>query len=101
MNTRIRDYAPLLREAIAEARAAGMVAEAHELEQAAFSTAVTTSSEMLQAHGLAIERFLKATRDTLPRSTKAKLKACLTETELAHPGWRKLLALVRRRRVAQ
>jgi len=29
---------------------------------------------MLQEHGLAIKRFLKVTHDTLPRSTKAKLK---------------------------
>ena len=87
---------PLLREAIAEARAAGFETEANDLEQAAFS-AFTTSSEMLQEHGLAIKRFLKATDDTLPRPTKGKLKACLTETELACTGWRKLMALLRRR----
>jgi len=52
---------------------------------------------MLQEHGLAIRRFLMATRDTLPRSTKAKLNACLTQAELACSGWRKLMALLRRR----
>ena len=97
MTTRIRDYTPLLKEAIAEARAAGFETSANDLEQAALA-AFTTSSEMLQEHGLAIKRFLKVTHDTLPRLTKAKLKACLTETELACTGWRKLMALLRRRR---
>lgn len=96
---RIRDYTPLLREAIAEARAAGVDAAAQELEKAAFETAFTTSTEMLVEHGLAIRRFLKATRGTLPASTKAKLKVCLTETDLVFPGWRKLIALLRRRPV--
>ena len=96
--TRIRDYTPLLREAIAEARAAGFEAEANELEHAAFA-AFTTSSEMLQEHGLVIKRFLKATPSALPRSIKVKLRACLTETELSCTGWRKLVALLRRRRL--
>lgn len=95
MNTRIRDYTPLLREAIAEARAAGFENAANDLEHVAVA-AFATSSEMLQEHGLAIKRFLKVTHDTLPRSTKAKLKACLTETELASTGWRKLMALLKR-----
>lgn len=95
MTTRIRDYTPLLKEAIAEARTAGLETAANDLEQAAFA-AFTTSSEMLQEHGLAIKRVLRATHDTLPRSTKTKLKACLTETELACTGWRKLWALLRR-----
>jgi hypothetical protein len=95
MTTRIRDYTPLLKEAIAEAKAAGLETAANDLEQAAFA-AFTTSSEMLQEHGLAIKRFLKATRGALPCSTKEKLKGCLTETELACTGWRKLMALLRR-----
>ena len=95
MTTRIRDYTPF-REAIAEARATGFDTAANDLEQAAFA-AFTTSSEMLQEHGLAIKRFLKVTHGTVPRSIKAKLKACLTETELACTGWRKLMALLRRR----
>ena len=91
------DYTLLLRDAIAEAKAAGFEAEARELEGSVVA-AFTTSSEMLQEHGLAIRRFLRATRRTLPRSTKKKLRACLTETELAWPGWRKLVALLKRRR---
>jgi hypothetical protein len=98
MPTRIRDYTPLLKDAIAEAKAAGFETAARELEQAAFA-AFTTSSEMLQEHGLAIKRFLKTTRGALPRSTRTKLRACLIETELAGPGWRKLLARLRRRRL--
>ena len=96
MTSEIRDYTPLLRQAIAEARAAGFEPAANELEQAS-NAAFTTSSEMLQEHGLAIKRCLKATHGTLPRSTKEKLNACLIETELACTGWRKLMALLRRR----
>lgn len=96
MTTKITDYTPLLREAIAQAKAAGFEAAAHELEQAA-SAAFTTSSEMLQEHGLAIRRFLAATHGSLPRAIQAKLNTCLTETELASSGWRKLRALWRRR----
>jgi hypothetical protein len=96
MVTRIRDYAPLLKEAIAEAKAAGFEAAANDLEAVAFA-AFTTSSEMLQEQGLAIKRFLKATRDTLPQPIKIKLKSCLTETELASAGWRRLMAILSRR----
>jgi putative ABC transport system substrate-binding protein len=42
---------------------------------------------------------LQATGDGLPRSTRAKLRACLIETDLARTGWRRLVALLRRRRV--
>ena len=97
MNTKIRDYVPLLREAIEEARAAGLDVAASELEQAV-DAVVTTSSEMFQLHGLAIERFLGATRDTLPWPVKSKLRACLAETQLAGTGWRKLMALVKMRK---
>jgi hypothetical protein len=97
MTSGIRDFGPLLREAIAQARAAGFETAANDLEQAAF-TAFTTSSEMLQERGLAIRRFLNATPATLPRSIRAKLQACLTETELAATGWRKLMAMFRRSR---
>jgi len=96
MSTRIRDYTPLLKEAIAQARAAGFETAADDLDKAAFS-AFTTASEMLQEHGLAIKRFLEATHDTLPPSIKAKVQACLTETELARTGWRNLVARLRRR----
>ena len=94
----IADYTPLLKEAVAEAKAAGFEAAANELEQSCFAAAFTTSSEMLGEHGLAIKRFLTATRDALPRSIEAKLNDCLTETELAQPGWRRLIAILKRRR---
>ena len=98
MATSIRDYMPLLREAIADARAAGLEAAASDLEQVV-GAAFTTSSEVLQEHGLAIRRFLTSNRRSLPRATQAKLQACLTETELACTGWRKLVARLRRRDV--
>src|SRR5213083_589853 len=94
---RIKDYAPLLREAIAEARAVGLDTAADHLEQAAF-TAFTTSSELLQEQGIGIRQFLRATRGKLPARTKEKLRVCLAEIDMASPGWRKLIALLRRRR---
>ncbi len=96
VNTPIRDYLPLLKQAIAEARTTGLVSAVNDLERAAFA-AHTTSSEMLQEHGMAIRHFLKVSRDTLPRETRRKLEACLAETELATTGWRGLLARLKRR----
>ena len=95
--TSVRDYEPLLKEAIAEAKAAGLEAEARELESSAFAV-FTTSSELLYEHAVAIRLFLKATRGRLPSSIKDKLRVCLIETQLAYPSWRKLIALLRRRR---
>lgn len=76
----VRDYAPLLEEAIAEARAEGFVVEAHELERKA-NGVYTTSSELLGEHGLAIRTFLKATGSRLPRSIRSKLETCLDRME--------------------
>ena len=97
MPNRIIDYLPLLREAIAEARSAGLEAAA-DLDRSA-AASFTSSSEMLQEHGLAIRRFLKATQRSLPQSIKSKLQVCLLETEMASTGWRKLVAQLRRRYV--
>jgi hypothetical protein len=96
MDTQIRDYIPLLKAAIAEARADGLFAAVNDLERSAFA-AFTTSSEMLQEHGLAIKRFLRATHGLASDSVESKLKACLIETQLASTGWRKLIACLRRR----
>jgi hypothetical protein len=95
----IKNFIPLLRDAIADAKAAGFDTDAHELEQAVFS-AFTTSSEMLQEQDRAINRFLKSTRTTLPRPIRIKLETCLTETELATSGWRKLAARLKRFRTS-
>jgi hypothetical protein len=95
MKKLIRDYLPLLREAIAEARDSGLGVEVEDLDRAC-SSSFTTSSEMLQEHGLAIRRFLKVTRRRLPLSTRKKLLACLNETELAGSGFRRLIATIKR-----
>ena len=98
MPNRIIDYLPLLREAIAEARSAGLEAAATDLDRSA-AASFTSSSEMLREHGLAIRRFLKATQRSLPQSIKSKLQVCLLETEMTSTGWRKLVAQLRRRYV--
>jgi hypothetical protein len=40
---------------------------------------------MLGEHGLALRRFLEATRGALPRGVESKVKACLAETRKAWP----------------
>lgn len=92
---RLRDYTPLLDEAIREAKAAGLAKETEELDRAC-SAAFTTSNELLHEHNLALGRFLKLHGPGLPRQTRAKLEACLNEIRLAFPGWRQLVALLRR-----
>lgn len=99
MTAEIRDYLPLLKVALAEARTAGFESELVDLE-AAVAAAYTTSSEMLQEHGRVLGRFLQATRKRLPSATLMKLEACLTETELACSDWRRPVALLRRKRYA-
>lgn len=86
-----RNYTDLLTDVIREAKDAGLEEAASALEQSCFGVAFTTSSEMLGEHGIALRRFVKATRGKLPPSTKAKLKFCLVETGLAWPGWRRFL----------
>ena len=93
----VRNYTPVLEEAIAEAKAAGLADLAGELETACFKVAFTTSSELLYEHGVAIRRFLKAAGRGLPGATREKLQDCLTEIDLVWPGLRKLRALFRRR----
>ena len=70
------DYTQLLREAIAEGKAAGFESAASELERACFRTAFTTSSELLHEHAAAIGHFLEATRGRLPRAMRAKIAEC-------------------------
>ena len=77
--TKARDHASLLREAIAEARAAGFGPAADELESACFGTAFTTSSDLFQEHRRAIGRFLDVTGAALPDGIRTKLKDCLAE----------------------
>jgi hypothetical protein len=85
MTTGIMDYTPLLREAIAEAKAAGFETAASDLEQSCFAVAFTTSSEMLGEHGLAIKRFLKATRH-LATFNQGKTER-LPDTDRAGVAW--------------
>lgn len=92
----VRDYSPLLEQAIAEAKAAGLEPEAAKLEDACFRTPYTTSNEFLAEHGWAMREFLRSTRGRLPRETRRKVRVCLNETELVWTGWRQLVAWFRR-----
>jgi hypothetical protein len=58
----VRVDLPLRREAITEAREAGLGSEAENLEQIS-SSALTSSSEMVQEHGLAITRLTNLARE--------------------------------------
>jgi hypothetical protein len=57
----VRGHLPLRREAITEARAAGLGSEAENLEQIS-SSALTSSSEMVQEHAVAIRRLTDLAR---------------------------------------
>ena len=81
------DFFPLLREAIAEARSAGLGSLADELESHAFA-AYTTSSELLGEVGQAIVAFLRAGGESVPRSISRKLYACLAVVQRVWPQLR-------------
>ena len=98
MRPGVRDYRPVLRRVLAEARVAGMREAADELDRA-LAAAFTTSTEMLETDGLAIARFLAATRGRLPADARRRLEACRNETQVARRDWRGWLARLRRPRI--
>ena len=87
MAAQIEDFYPLLREAIAEVRAAGLDSLADSLESRCFS-AYTTSSELLGETGQAIAEFLTTTNAKVPSSATTKLKECLRQVQLVWPAIR-------------
>ncbi len=78
MKMQVQDYRQELRLAVAEAREAGLRAEADKLEDAAW-TACTTSSELLAVQGEAILIFLRSTKGRLPAQARRRLDVCLHE----------------------
>jgi hypothetical protein len=86
MNIQVNDFYPMLKSAVAEARAAGLEASALKLEERAFS-AYTTSSELLAETGEAILEFQKAEGTAIPPLVAAKLKRCLNEIRKVWPGF--------------
>jgi hypothetical protein len=86
MTSRVVDFRPTLRAAIAEARAAGLADSASQLEEQAFA-AYATSSEWLGEAGLAIKAFLASAGSALPQSVAEKLNVCLVEV---HKVWPRL-----------
>ena len=72
----VEHFSTLLREAIADARAAGLGHLASLLEQTS-SSAYTTSSEFFGETGQAIVEFLRAGGKSVPRALVAKLTTCL------------------------
>ena len=74
----MKDYYPLLKAAIAEARAAGLEAAATELEGKVFA-GYTTSSELMGEHAIAIRTFLESQGSAVPSNVKANLARCLKE----------------------
>ena len=100
MSPPIRDFTPLLLEAIGEARAAGVTTAADALERSA-NGVYTTSTEFLAELRAAIRRFLAETRGRLPAGTLRKMRACLNEAELGCPGFTGLFARWRRAAVLE
>jgi|KBSSwiStaDraftv2_1062776.scaffolds.fasta_scaffold390138_2 hypothetical protein len=84
MSAGVNDFHPLLRAAIAEARAAGFGEAAAVLESKVLA-AGTTSSELLGTVGAAIVEFLAATGPALPAHVADKLGRCLGEVRKVWP----------------
>lgn len=84
MATQVEDFYPLMREAIAEARAAGLESLANSMESRSFA-AYTTSSELLGDTGQAIVEFLQAGNAKVPPTVAAKLKECLRQVQRVWP----------------
>jgi hypothetical protein len=84
MSTQVEDFYPLLREAIAEARAAGLESLADSLESRSFA-AYTTSSELLGETGQAIVEFLRTANAKVPPTVADKLKECLRQVQRLCP----------------
>ena len=87
MTDQVENFLPLLREAIADARAAGLGNLADVLEQASLASC-TTSSELLSAIGQAIVGFLRAGGEAVPPTLVAKLNTCLQHVQVVWPGIR-------------
>ena len=86
INDRPAEYTALLDEAIAEAKAAGLVGAAAELESSVFA-AFTTSSEMLGEHRIAILEFLRTGGQSVPTSVAEKLNGCLEKIRKIWPDF--------------
>jgi hypothetical protein len=85
MSNRVADFQPMLRAAIAEAKAAGLLTAALQLEGKVFE-AFTTSSELLGETGAAIKAFLASEGAAAPQPVVAKLNLCLTEVRKVWPN---------------
>jgi hypothetical protein len=86
MGIQVNDFYPILRSAIAEAKAAGLEPFASQLEERAFS-AYTTSSELLAETGGAIVEFQNAAGNAVPSSVAGKLEHCLGEIRKVWSGF--------------
>jgi hypothetical protein len=87
MTGKIENFSSLLREAIADARAAGLGDLANLLEQTS-SSAYTTSSEFFGETGQAIVEFLHAGGKAIPPALVAKLTTCLQYVQGVWPSIR-------------
>jgi hypothetical protein len=84
MATEVRDFFPLLREAIAEARANGLASLAESLDSRS-SAVYATSSELLGETGQAIVEFLRAGGTKVQPTVAAKLQECLRQVQRVWP----------------
>ena len=87
MATEVKDFYPLLWEAIVDARAAGLVSLADSLESRS-SAAYTTSSELLGETGRAIVEFLRVGGAKVQPAVAAKLQECLRQVQRVWPELR-------------
>lgn len=86
MTRNLVNLTEVLHEALADARAAGLLAPAHELE-GTVCAAYATSSEYLGEVGEALTKFLLQHGNELPPDTVAKLRLCLAEVGRVWPKY--------------
>lgn len=77
----------MLREALSEIEATGLIAAASETRDRCFSS-YTTSSEWLGEVGNAITELLHAYGPSIPGAARGKLKSCLSEVAKVWPKYR-------------
>ena len=84
MTIQVADFSARLKKAMRQARIAGLVDAADEVE-ARMSAAYTTSSEWLGEVGSAIRHFLKREHGRVPPDLQQQLERCLREVHKVWP----------------
>jgi hypothetical protein len=86
----VKDFTPVLKEALAEIEASGLISAAAQARERCF-TSFTTSSEWLGEVGGAITELLHAHGSSIPGAAQGRLEFCLKEVARVWPKYRVVL----------